>query len=459
MRLLISIIICFTILAACSTDDVRQNFEVGSEFLNDSIQITSIDTISIKTGTFRVESTVTSGSGRLLIGQFKDSILGETRAQPYFQLNIDPNDVAKLNTISTDVNSVLDSIILTIRHDGYREGDSLKTQTYKVHQLLEEISTENSSNNSSLPFNDISIADIEFIAPDDNILPNETEFSSTIQNNTDFAIDLFEKIQNGEISTVDEFIGLTMVSENENSHILGFEVRLRLHYTEGNVISDTNEDSIDDTFIDFNSEDPITNSTIDSTTGNIYEHFNQITTENIDTSLQSILDDSSITINSEQTNNLTYIQNGTGISTKIEIPTSSLRNLNIITNPENEKTILSATLSFKPSPNSSFALITELPALFVYIVDNENNVINILDDNNNLITINASPIDLNGDFFYSVDLVEYVKIILEAETLLDYSLMVQFTNPSFASLTTLDSFVIDGTEANIDFSLKYLTFE
>lgn len=45
-----------------------------------------IDTLTLKTATIQLDSVVTSGSGRLLIGKLKDPVFGDLTSQSFLRL-------------------------------------------------------------------------------------------------------------------------------------------------------------------------------------------------------------------------------------------------------------------------------------------------------------------------------------------------------------------------------------
>lgn len=437
MRLFIGIITFFIILVSCSDDQVTNNYEVGSDFLDNTTTIRVLDTFTINTGTFKQEELITSGTNAFLLGSIKDDVLGNLTAQPYFRVE---TTAANFALIENDTR--FDSIGFVMNFNSYYEGDTLRQQTYKLHQIIEEVDYDEDEttffNHSSLDFDSSPIGQIT-ITPK----PTKTTDSLYIPINYDKGLELFTKIQEGEIEDSNDFFnafeGLTIVPEVNNSHILGFNVEntestsgstyMRLYYTPDDNSTD------DENYMDFVITEP-------------NYLFNSFTTDDqIDSNLADILDDSEITISSKETENLTYLQAGSGIATRIDLP--SLKKIKEISSLGS---VLNAELTFKPS-TTSFDNSDDLQdELTINIIDNDNNII---------ITAHATAFlndDDNSEFdsntFYTVDLTDFVDLIVSSEVDLEYSLMIQFQNNE----STAERTVIDWDSDETKLSIKYLNY-
>ena len=450
MRLFISIITFFIILASCSNDEVSNNFEVGAEFLEDDVQIRFTDTFSIKAGTFKSEEIVTSNTSRILIGNIEDNILGKTTAQPYFQLSSSTTNFVVDGVHVVSDGAVFDSIGFVMNLDTYYEGDTTKIQTYQLREILEEVEPKDDEisffNSDNLLIDELTtLGEVTFTPR-----PNKTSDSLYIAMNDDFGSRIFNAIQSEEIESsndfINEFEGLTIVPEQNNSHIVGFSLNtseiteentyMRLYYTD-----DDNEEEQE--YIDF---------FVSLSDTDVPRQFNSINIEDINPLLADIVDSEEV-VYSEASENTTFIQAGTGISTRIELP--SIKKLKDISN---FASILDAQLTFKPDTRS-FTTKEELQAsLSVFIIDEQNEIIQTLVDSNlnNTLAILSTESDDNIDSntFYTIDLTSYVNDILTSETDLDYALMIRFTEFD----NNVERTIISTDDTDLKLSIKYSTF-
>ncbi len=460
MRLFIGIIVFFSFLGACSSDEVA-NYEVGSDFLDSNLLVRVIDTFTINTGTFKLEEVITSSTGRVLVGHINDSNLGDLTSQSYFQLNRD-------FSIDIDNNAVFDSIGFVMNYDQYYKGDTLQPQTYKLHWITQTFEPEDDQDGF---YNTDALTKDETLGVNgDGVIgqltftprPNRASDSLYIPIDNSIGLEIFNAIQDNEIITSDDFLseyrGLTIIPDNTNSHVLGFNTStteyvtgntsLRIYYTLEDGDIDTDDDAPD--YIDFVITD-------------ITKLFNRITTEFENASNPAfivtpqepnILNDSELTINSEDTDNLSYIQGGTGLSTSFNMP--SIKKLNQLSDFGSS---LGAELTFKPT-QSSYNTVDDLQdSLLVYIIDDRNRIQTQLTDieGNISYAILNEEIGVFDNYFYSIDASNFVDIILSSEEDLDYRIMVQFNNYRQA----VENTVIDAGNSNdskLKLSVNYLNY-
>lgn len=411
MRYLIMGFISAIFLASCATDDTTI-YEVGSDFIENNIQIKVVDTFSVKAGSFKVDSLITSATGRILVGNIVDENLGHLSAKSYLQL------------ITTDYSlsaeAVYDSIGFVLNYDTYYYGDTTKVQTYKLHRITETFLPDegtNFYNTSSLKYDNASIGALSFI-------PKPTKESDSLFIKMDDVLgkEIFDKISDNDINTSDDFLqyfkGLAIIPDSSvNSHVLGFNVSatsaasgnssMRLYYT----IKDGDSDD--------------TSYYLDFVIASASQQFNQIETNLSNTVLGDFEDGEEIKISSE-TNNLIFAQSGSGIAARIEIPS-----IKSIFEQAANTTTLSATLTFYPlvgSYNANNPLPTNLA---VYIVDHKNRIIKQLTDADGNVAsaiLKTDDDEFNANTYYTLDLSGFVEEISLADTTLNYALMIQAVN-------------------------------
>lgn len=123
-----SLVLCGTMLAACSSDD----FNIGEKFMGSTIRTILIDTCTIRLSTVSIDSLVTSGKNSVLTGSFSDTTFGSTKCIAYIPFTVPGSG----NRPEADI--VFDSIDLKIILNGTWFGDTTGSQTLRVH-LLDEV--------------------------------------------------------------------------------------------------------------------------------------------------------------------------------------------------------------------------------------------------------------------------------------------------------------------------------
>lgn len=435
-------VLCFSLFLMQSCSDEVQNYPVGSDFIDSEINISIVDTFTIKASTFKLDSLVTSGTNRILLGSVKDENFGHLTAQSYFQV--------QNSNFYISSNAVYDSIGLILNYDSYHYGDTTQLQTYKVHRLLEYFEPyegDDFYNLSKLEYDKESIGEVSFMPR-----PNSETDSIYIPLNRELGEDLFNKIRDKEINTTDDFLqyfkGLTIISDTLiNSQVLGFNFKsysdldantnMQLFYTED--VGDSSEDN---------------NHVIDFYISSESAQFNAIKTNLENAVIGDFLDEENTTSESPA-NQQIFSQAGTGISARIDMP--SLINLNDL---NKESTVLNAKLTFSPLNNSYDNSKPLKDSLAVYVVDSKNRIINQLtdiDSNASYAILNQNDDEFNQNTYYQIDMSGFVEQVLTADYNLNYAIMIQFVDYN----KTVDSVVIDylsDDKSVIKLSVSYLKY-
>jgi hypothetical protein len=439
MKYFIIGVISLIFLASCTESETT--YEVGSDFIDNNIQVRVIDTFSIKTGTFKLDSLITSSTNRILLGSVKDESLGNLTSKSYLQLIT--------SSFSIDSDAVYDSIGMILNYDNYYYGDTTKIQTYKLHRITETVEPEDTDsfyNTSSLQYDTNVLGEISFTPK-----PNKATDSLFIKMDDILGEEIFTKIVENDINNSDDFLqffkGLAIIADSsESNHILGFNAQtteglagnssMRLYYT----IKD--DDSEDNSYY------------VDFVISSAAKQFNQINTDLSTTVLGNFVDNEEIKLSTE-TNNSIFTQAGTGITARIEIP--SIKKLAEL---YENATTLSATLTFNPL-KGTYNDSNPLPeTLSVYVVDHKNRVIQQLldvDGNTTSAILSQEDSEFDANTYYSVDLSGFVEQILYSDTDLNYALMIQYDNYS----NNVSNIIIENnaeTNNEVKLSVKYLNY-
>jgi hypothetical protein len=124
------IFIAYLFFNACQKNPGE--FTVGKEFIESQTELTLIDTFSVSLSTVILDTVITSGTGSLLIGNYRDEVFGKTTSHSYFQIGIPGN-------VDVENDDIYDSLKLVIKYNGYSFGDTTKNQKILVHHLTEKI--------------------------------------------------------------------------------------------------------------------------------------------------------------------------------------------------------------------------------------------------------------------------------------------------------------------------------
>ena len=440
-----------SIAISCDSDEIS-SYNVGSEFLENEININVLDTFSIKSSTYKFDSIVTSSEGRVLLGHIEDEFIGKTTSSSYFQLST--------SNFSIDADATYDSIGFVLNYDNYYYRDTTVAQTYKVYKLAESVSSDNDDDNfyntSTIDFDEMDLlGQSKAFTPRPN-RANDSIYISLLD--VGFGETIFNEIQEGNISTEDEFLseykGLLIAPDNTiNSHILGFNAQaieniannssLRLYYSNNNDSDgEFHEDEL--TYLDFVILDGA-------------KQFNNISSDLTGTKIEGLgvaENETSDQVYSSDTNNQTVIQAGSGICSKFEIP-----GIDNIKKLSEYGSTLNAELIFNPSPgtfNEDYPLPQQLT---VYIVDRNNEILEQLVDVDGIETF--AELTRKNEFaegtFYTVDVTAFVEAILASDQDLNYGLMFQM--PEYTKV--VDRVILDDSSAEnsqLKLTVKYLNY-
>ncbi|MGJ5640947.1 DUF4270 family protein [Formosa sp. S-31] len=352
-NLLLGLSMTFLIMG-CEPDN---STTVGEDWINNDTKVFYIDTFTVKTSTFKYDSIYISSPSRLLFGSYTDPVFGSIKATPYIQLYSEKFDI--------DSDAVYDSIALILDYNSYSYNDTLSVQKFDVYEVLETLKPEATYfyNTSTYTRSATSIGSISCYPT-----PKKSD-SLHFTLDSSFGKTLFSTLQNNEINNLSELLdtykGLTIEPSAENTAILSFNTtsKLRLFYS----IKSEIESEV--SYFDI--------------TLNAGKSFHNIATDYNNTYFKTLTEQQRY-ISSKTTDNLSYIQAGAGLATRIDIP--YLEQINNITG---SGSITGANLKFTLQSNTNTNNLTTRDSLEVYIIDQKSNELSQL-------------IDYSGDYAYAI---------------------------------------------------------
>lgn len=305
-------------LSSCEDDNY---FDIGKGWVDTNFKLVYIDTITPLLKTVKIDSVPTYNKSTILLGKYNDVntitgelLTGKTTAASYIEIT-KPSSFEDIDVNNT----VFDSLVIEMRFNRFYVGDTLKNMHLFVYQLKApmELDVETGSevyyNTMSFPTESTPLAEVTFPIRPSNTDANQTaptgESLEPVRIKLPYSLgkEMFEKIRDKEVEFddnkqfVDYFRGLALIPGNMNT-IAGFKCdttfKLNLHYH----IKE-----------EFKIEKVI------SFSASTKNQFNHIVTDRTGTGL---VDFTAMEkeIDSRLTNNVSFIQAGDGLYTRVEFP-------------------------------------------------------------------------------------------------------------------------------------------
>lgn len=422
-RLFIAILLAVAFAACNSGDDIT--LEAGETFTDTNVRVLRLDTFGIEFSTFKFDSIQTPVGDRLLIGNYTDAIFGKTSSHSFVEMIPTTYDINN--------EAVYDSITLIMSYDQYYYNDTLNQMTYNVREVTQRIKPYNNEtyfyNTSTLSYNENELLGSHSFTP-----RPKTGDSIRIKLNDNFGSDLFDKIQDEDITDIDQFRenfkGVVITSENNtNGSVLGFsvdsdETMIRIYYSLPEDVSSTEQ------YLDL---------TINaSTTPETY--FNHIEADRTETVLENITDNQEDLIPSETVENSAYIQSGVGIATRIRIP-----GLKSIYEINGDGAVLNAEMKIYVNPTKYSEELFLRDTLYAYTVDRHMNLSNQLSDyaEDEVIALIGGNSEYS-EIYYTLPLTTYTDLILASDS--DEDLYITLLPKAYE--TTLGRTILNDANTN-----------
>lgn len=443
MKTLHVLLIVLTALSfSCSTSSVEE-FVVGENFIHDTSGIMLIDTMTIKSSSFKYDSIISNSAGRLLTGSNFNSFSGYKTANAFFEMKFD-DDI--INT-----SFVFDSLCLILNYDQYYSGDTTVSQTINIHQLTQEMELGDDSylyNTSSFKTNATALGSVTFKPKPMTNKSLSIRLSDTLGKRLAEMIKQKRDTITSEDLFMSFFKGLMLktVSETKGA-IVGFGVS-SADVSDGTSSSSTSTESNLPEMRLYYHLSPNPNNerdlyyTFSMRTDGIY--FNQIQNNSSGTVLENIADTNN-ELGSGQTNNYSFIQSGVQYFTKIDIPYVD----NLLQIGKNAA-FISASIKLYPV-KGSYKKSSDLPnTLYVYSADRLNKLKSQLTLPGTTDIAYASLNIISGieeTVYYSIDISSFIDTELKEELETNSSLMIGYE--SGEAKKTAGQFTLGGPRSGI----------
>jgi len=377
------------VFLSCTRNEIQFGDNPESNYTN----IVFTDTVAVSLSTIIADSFATNSATSLLLGRYNDPYFGTVSAKNFFQMTI------PLTVPAIPETAQYDSLVFIFHPADYYYGDTSLQQTFYVNELAQAITYSYGSNlfnTSNVPVKTTPLGTKTIsIRPvfDDSIAIRLSDIKGA---------ELFSKLkaQSTDITDADNFLnyfhGISLATGNNDlGAIYGINGAagnsiLRVHYH-------TTIPQPENQFIDFTS------------LANGYA-FNQVLPDRSGTGLISI--NNGITeIPASQTNNLSFLQPGTGIYLKMTFPS-----LKTILSSDKIIRLIKAELFIRPAVPSFDKNKYKLPSqLYLQQTDASNIIGDPVLDSTGTAVLYASPItdDVYGENnYYRFNITSYINSLM-----------------------------------------------
>ncbi|MFA9391560.1 MAG: hypothetical protein ACERKD_17250 [Prolixibacteraceae bacterium] len=429
---------------SCQFEESDIAYNLGNDFINDPTTVIMIDTMTVNTFTTTVDSFTTSRSSRFLVGSTTNSYGITTYCESYLCFEL--NDAGVFHETAR-----FDSICLLLNRDGYNSGDTSSVGEFEVYTLTEEIEADETS---GYLYNTSYFASEDTPAAKFNIDYSSKERLISVRLDDAFGENLFQLTKDeSELMTDKELFqayfkgmvikpvdGMANFVAGLNGRVDSMDApRIRIYYSDITVTDDL---SFDFPLEKYDTYDASSN----STTVN-FRSFNHIENHFEGTILQEI-ESGEAKLSSKLTNNVSFIQFGSFLQTRIEIPgIDNLYSLGI-------GSIIKAELHIEPI-EESFSEKADLPSsLIMSLVDAKNRYyrgLYVAGTTDNAYGYLNYDKEFKGETSFSYDITNYVKTEYEDKGDPIYSLML--TAPYDPDYPTVDQLII-GNGQNVKNKMK-----
>lgn len=398
-----------------SCDSSRNEYLAGNDWVESDVRMKLIDTLSLKMSTILMDSVITSGQSKILLGRTKDNVFGEVKSTSFFEFT------PSVYSVTNKTTAVFDSISLFLTYNDYYYGDTLKTFKLRVFPVEKRIKLRSdgylyNTSNTNYASNEIGSA---------SFLPRPTKEDAYLKIKLDdnYGQSLFNLIKSGTVTSQEYFLnffkGLALVPSDENQAFLSFGI------TDKITASNETFTTVMRMYYHSKSENGTETSqyTIDFNVNSSLQ-YNKITHDFAGSELENLT--SKNLLNSMETSNKAYQFSALGIYTKIEVP--YVKNiLNLYPNV----TILDAKLNIKPIYGTYDRNYFLPEKLHYYVADKTNSILSSFTSTNSQeVSITLSE---NNEFLdnseYAISVTDYLKnIVKEGSEAYGYNILLYPTN-------------------------------
>jgi hypothetical protein len=443
---------------SCEYEESDYKYNLGTDFISDPTVVFMIDTLTVNTYTTLTDSVITSREDRLIAGRFVNKVGVVTSSESYFRL--DPTSDNKV--LHDNESAVFDSACFILYPDEYHFGDTTKLCDLAIYPLTEDIHPDDESeyiyniNQFSCEVAPVATFNVNLNIEDN--LDKDKFDSITIRVSDDYGRIFYNLVENEDtiLENKDLFTakykGYALKPANkDNSFIIGFNAvadsvtapKLRIYYHDNSADDSLYFDYVLENFKEYNGDDY----SLSSSDANCYAS-SFITNDYRNSVFKGIdigEDISENKLSSMLTNNVTLLQGGTDLHTRIEFPTiDNLYDLGV-------GSVVKAVLYIEPM-EGTFGHQTDLPSsLEMFLVDSKNRSYGQMKDFDETTAI-TSTLNYNAEFknqtYYYIDITRFMRDEYMSKGDPKYSL--QLTYPHSKVRSSVDQVILKNQHYSTD---------
>jgi hypothetical protein len=389
------------LLYSCQYTDSDFKYNVGNDFVEDPVKVIMIDTLTVNTYTTAIDSINTSRNTRFMVGRVENGGV-VTTCESYFRF--DPVEEQGLHP-----SSEFESASMILNLDGYTFGDTAKTCKMEIYRLTEDIKVNAESeyiyNNTQFAHESTPLASFSVDLTDDKL------DSLVVDLPYDFGKKLFDLAYNSDTMLADaslfkaEYKGFLIKPSDDNvSCVVGFiadpdtssSPKIRVKYHDNSVEDNLSFDYQIEKYETVTSSNATDN--VNYFGSNFFVNdYSNITGTGFPTGKGKL--------SSTKTGNVTFLQGGFNLRTRIELPTiDRLYTLGI-------GSVIKAELYFEPV-KGTYKKKSDLPStLEMYLVDNKNQSfgqMGLVGTSDMAYAVLHYNEEFKNETYYSFDITKYV---------------------------------------------------
>jgi hypothetical protein len=300
-------VVLLGILYSCN--DENMDYSIGSRFVHPKSDVRYFDSTTVHSFTVLLDSLPTSGTEQpvMWVGEYHDEAIGDIRARTFFRVGLPPS-------LNVPADATFDSLVLILHYNRTSYGDTNALCSIQVHRLTESLNRDQSYffNTSAPAYDPLPLGSVT-LTPTPMV---SDTLRIRLENNLGTELFTFLKDKNDIIKERELFYNYLqgfVLSGDNNRSALSFTfptlkqvynssayfpaMRLYYHYFDNQT---------EYKYVDFNIDDE-----------SEVKQFNQFALIHPE---EAFPDNQGLKLSASLTHNMTYVQAGTGLVTRLEIP-------------------------------------------------------------------------------------------------------------------------------------------
>ncbi len=359
-----------------------------------------------------MDSVITSGSKKVLIGNIEDPLFGKVKSSSYFELT------PETYTITNAAEAVYDSTVLYLTYNDYYYGDTLQAFKFKVSPLQDRIKLNDQGylyNNSNFNVNQEVVGTGEFLPK-----PNTDSTYVKVNLSDSYGQSIFNRLKNDDIISQEYFLnfykGLAITPETTNNAMLRFGIDASYVVD----ASDKNISTLVRIYYHTSSQNgtEVQKYTLDLNPSTTYQ-YNKVEHDFTGSALSGLSPDNPIS--SVNLGNKAYMMAGLGVYTKVQIP--YIKNFG---DAFSNYQILSAYLYISPA-NGYYTNNFYSPTSLYYFLGDQYDTLqsSFTDTSGNAITVSLTEgTEFQNDYKYTISISDFLNTSIQTGEINKYSILI-----------------------------------